>query len=617
MDFMKGLISNILNDQNKERYKSLLKIIARHWQKLFFAMLCMIVVAGSTAASAYLVKPMLDDIFVNKDRAGLLFIPVAAIVVFLLKGIATYGQHYLMSYVGEQVIKSFRDTLYERIIDLPLAYFHQEKTGTLMSRITNDVNIVKGMVSSAVTSLLRDFFTVIGLTCVIFYMDWRLAAWAFLVLPAAFYPIVAFGRRVRRFSTGCQEAMAELNVFLHETFSGAKIVKIFTMEDYEKNRFKDKTEKLFRLEIKSVVAKSLSSPIMEFLGGVGIAFIIWFGGSRVISGASTTGTFFSFLTAVMMLYDPVKKLTNLNNTIQEGLAAVTRIYDVIEQQPEISSDKGKSFNCIENTEDNLFFNSLTLESCRMAIKFENVFFKYSNDRNSDNYDKNSEWVLSDINLNVKQGEVVALVGMSGGGKTSLVNLIPRFYDVTEGKITIGDTDIREIPLPILRSRISIVTQEPILFNESVRDNIRYGRAGASDLEVEEAAKSAYAHDFITAFPQGYDTIIGELGNRLSGGERQRICIARALIKDAPILILDEATSALDVEAEQIVQKALANLMKGRTTFVIAHRLSTIAHADRIIVISSGRIVETGTHEELMAKGGEYFKMRSMRHLTQN
>lgn len=593
--FMKNLIFNISDIsgvEHKERYKALLHIIGEHWQKLFFAMLCMVVVAGSTAASAYLVKPMLDDIFVNKDRASLLFIPVAAIVVFLLKGLATYGQHYLMSYVGEQVIKSFRNLLYQRIIELPLAYFHQEKTGTLMSRITNDVNIIKGMVSTAVTSLLRDFFTAIGLTCVIFYMDWKLAVWAFLILPAAFYPIVAFGRRVRRFSTGCQEAMADLNVFLHETFSGVKVVKIFTMESYEKRRFREKSDRMFRLEMKSVVAKSLSSPIMEFLGGVGIAFIIWFGGSRVISGASTTGTFFSFLTAVMMLYDPVKKLTNLNNTVQEGLAAVTRIYDVIEQKSETCQS---SANTAESSET---------AQISMMIRFDKVFFKYGDD-------KDNVWALSDINLNVKAGEIVALVGMSGGGKTSLVNLLPRFYDVTEGNITIGEDDIRDIPLQSLRKKISIVTQEPILFNESVRDNIRYGRLDASDLEVEEAARSAFAHDFITAFPKGYDTLIGELGSRLSGGEKQRICIARALIKDAQILILDEATSALDVEAERVVQKALANLMRGRTTFVIAHRLSTIAHANKIILIDNGKIVETGTHEELMRMGGEYFKMQNM------
>ncbi|MBF0572425.1 MAG: ABC transporter ATP-binding protein [Desulfamplus sp.] len=623
-------ISTILDDKNRERYKSLFQVIWQHWEKLFFAMICMVVVAGSTAASAYLVKPMLDDIFVNKDSNGLLFIPVAAITVFLLKGVATYGQNYLMSYVGEQVIKSFRNRLYENIVNLPLAFFNKEKTGTLMSRITNDVNIVKGMVSSAVTSLLRDFFTVIGLICVIFYMDWKLAVWAFLVLPIAFYPIVAFGRRVRRFSTGCQEAMAEINVFLHETFSGIKVVKIFTMESYEKERFKEKTDTLFRLEMKSVVAKSLSSPIMEFLGGVGIAFIIWFGGSRVISGVSTTGTFFSFLTAVMMLYDPVKKLTNLNNTVQEGLAAITRIYDVIEQKPEIERiDKQQSttiFNShvIKEIED--FSSSSSLKNLNendLEISFNKVFFKYNDgfgyiedksDINNKN-DKEHLWILRNINLNVKAGEVVALVGMSGGGKTSLVNLIPRFYDVTDGSIEIGNKkikeDIRDIPLPFLRGIISIVTQEPILFNESIKDNIRYGRLAASDHEIEEAARAAYAHDFIIGFPKGYDTVIGELGSRLSGGEKQRICIARALIKNAPILILDEATSALDVESEKIVQKALVNLMKGRTTFVIAHRLSTIAHANKIIFINKGEIVESGTHAELMAIGGEYFKMQVM------
>jgi len=613
--------SNLSGRHHKERYLELLKIIALHWQKLFFAMICMLAVAASTAASAYLVKPMLDDIFVNKDRTGLLFIPAAAVIIFLLKGLGTYGQQYWMSYVGEQVIKSFRNALYERIIDLPLSFFHREKTGTLMSRITNDVNIIKGMVSTAVTGLLRDFFTVIGLTGVIFYMDWKLAMGAFFILPAAFYPIVLFGKRVRRFSTGSQEAMADLNVFLHETFSGTKAVKIFTMEPYEKRRFREKSELIFKLEMKSVVAKSLSSPVMEFVGGLGIAFIIWFGGSRVISGSSTTGTFFSFLTAVMMLYDPVKQLTKLNNTVQEGMAAITRIYDIMERESEIVESE----------------DSITLGTeVSMGVTFEEVFFRYQPDKEAatpENRDLNSgstdtpqdieeissrassSWVLSDINLHVEPGEVVALVGMSGGGKTSLVNLIPRFYDVSAGRITIDKKDIRDISLSSLRGKISIVTQEPILFNETVQDNIRYGRLDASDHEIEEAARAAFAHDFITSFPKGYDTIIGELGSRLSGGEKQRICIARALIKNAPILILDEATSALDVEAERVVQKALGNLMQGRTTFVIAHRLSTIASADRILVINRGEIVEQGTHDELMTVGGEYFKMQNMQHLT--
>ena len=563
-----------------------LSLILVHWKKLVLAMGCMVIVAGATSASAYLVKPMLDDIFINRDKTKLLLIPGAAILVFFLKGVGSYGQGYLMNYVGEDIIKQFRISLYERIIDLPLAFFHTEKTGTLMSRITNDVNIVKGMVSTAVTSLLRDAFTVVGLTGVVLYMDWILAVGAFIVLPFAFYPIVLFGRRVRRFSTGCQEAMADLNVFLHETFSGIKVVKIFTMELFEKKRFKNKTQELFRLEMKSTIAKSLSSPVMEFVGGIGIAFIIWFGGSRVISGASTPGTFFSFLTAVMMLYDPIKKLSNLNNVVQEGAAALTRIFDVIERESEIIDPVAP----------------LEFKGARVGLAFENVSFAYNSDEKQ---------VLRNISLEVNPGEVLAIVGMSGGGKTSLVNLVPRFYDATQGRVLVNGTDVKELSLNCLRRHISIVTQEPILFNETVRDNIRYGRMDATDGEVEAAAESAYAHDFILGFPKGYDTMIGELGNRLSGGEKQRICIARALVKDAPVLILDEATSALDAEAEGVVQKALSNLMKGRTTLVIAHKLATIDHAHRIVLLKNGIIVEQGTHDELMAQHKEYFKLQTM------
>ncbi len=580
------LMKKIFTKKITDRERALLKLILSHWKKLAAAMVCMMIVAAATSISAYLVKPMLDDIFINKDKTELLLLPGAAVLIFFLKGMGAYGQQYLMKYVGEAIIMEFRNSLYEKIIDMPMAFFHREKIGTLMSRITNDVNIVKGMVSTAVTSFTRDFFTVLGLTGVIFYMDWKLALGAFLVLPAAFYPIFIFGRKVRKFSTGCQEAMADLNNFLHETFSGTKIVKIFTMEEFEKDRFRKKAYDLFKLEMKSVMAKALSSPVMEFLGGLGIAFIIWFGGSRVVSGASTPGTFFSFLTAVMMLYAPVKKMSKLNNTIQEGLAAITRIFDIIEKQPEIKEPE----------------NPVLLEGSSFDINFIDVDFAYDSD---------SDPVLKDINLKVEPGEILAIVGMSGGGKTSLVNLIPRFYDVSAGKILVGGKDIRDIPVKALRSKISIVTQEPILFNETVRDNIRYGKWDASEEEIKNAAKAAYAYNFIMNFPKGFDTPIGELGNRLSGGEKQRICIARALIKDAPILILDEATSSLDSEAEQVVQKALGNLMKGRTTFVIAHRLSTVDHAHRIILIKDGKIVEQGSHTELMMKRGEYFKLQTM------
>ncbi|MCK5695471.1 MAG: ATP-binding cassette domain-containing protein [Desulfobacula sp.] len=571
---------------SKTRRKKIIALVSIYRPRLLLAAVCMIVVAGANGSMALMVKPVMDDIFIRQDRDMLLLIPGLAILIFFLKGLGSFGSEYLMNYIGEKIIRFFRDSLYEKITDLPIFFIHKEKTGALMSRITNDVNIVKGMVSTAVINLFRDFFSVLAFLFVIFYRDWQLALGAFVVLPLAFYPIVLFGRRVRKFSTGTQETMADLNSFLHETFTGSKIIKIFNLQAFEKNRFKEKTRELFRFEMKKVIAKALSSPVMEFLGGFGIAFIIWFGGLRVINGISTPGTFLSFLTAVMMLYDPVKKLSGLNNTIQEGVASAARIFDVLEeesgilekQNPEVL--KGSSFN----------------------VEFDHVDFSY---------DKNEAPALNDVNLKVAPGEVLALVGMSGGGKTSLVNLVPRLYDATEGAVLVGGKNIKDLSIKSLRDHISIVTQEPILFNESVKDNIRYGKMEATDLEIENAARAAYAYDFIQGFPKGFDTIIGELGSRLSGGEKQRLCIARALIKDAPILILDEATSALDSQAERVVQKALENLMKGRTSFVIAHRLSTIDYASRIILLKNGSIKEQGTHDELMALKGEYYKLQAM------
>nr|WP_155320622.1 ABC transporter ATP-binding protein [Desulfosarcina alkanivorans] len=547
---------------------------------------CSLMISAATTATGYLIKPVIDDIFVNRDTTGLIVMPLLVIVVFLINGLGRYGQEYFMNYVGEDIIRRLRNQLYDHIQDLSLAFFQKARTGTLMSRITNDVNILKSMVSTAVTSSMRDIATIVGLTGVIFYQNWRMAIIAFFVLPVAFWPIFILGRKVRRVSTGCQEAMASLSAFLHETFAGSKIVKAFGMEQHEKRRFFDQTRQLFNLEIKGVKVRALSSPIMEFFGGLGIAFVIWYGGSEVVAGKTTPGTFMSFLACVLLLYDPVRKLSHLNNTIQQGMAAADRVFDIIETPCDIQDSAAPQ----------------SIVPGPHQVSFEKVRFSYGN-----------QDVLKGIDLKVDHGQVLALVGMSGGGKSTLANLIPRFFDVTGGCIRIDGTDIRDYALANLRSQIAIVTQDPILFNETVRDNITYGRPDATEEQIVAAARAAFAHDFIQRFPNGYDTMIGELGGRLSGGEKQRLCIARALIKNAPILILDEATSSLDSEAESVVQKALENLMHGRTTVVIAHRLSTIASADHIAVIVGGRIVEEGTHETLLSANGEYRKLYSMQY----
>ncbi|MBW1989518.1 MAG: lipid A export permease/ATP-binding protein MsbA [Deltaproteobacteria bacterium] len=568
----------------KHRHRELLSLIWENKARLLLAMVCMILMSGSMATVAYLVEPAMDKIFVNRQAAALTLIPLVVVIVFFIRGASYYGQEYLMGWVGENIIRRLRDMLYGRMMDLPLSFFQGEKTGELMSRITWDVNVIRAMVTTAVTSSLRDFFSIVFLTGVIFYQDWVMAIFALVILPAAFYPIYYFGRKVRRLSTGVQEAMGDMNSHLQETFTGNKVVRAFGMEEKEKDRFYKKTADLFSLSVRQVRAKAITSPIMEFLGGVGIAGVIWYGGYLVFQGDKTPGQFFSFMAAVLMLYDPVKKLSRLNAAVQEGLAAWDRIFDIVETESEIKEKE----------------NPCQLAPGTHTVKFENVSFAYGD-----------TLVLKDINLQVDPGEVVALVGASGGGKTSLVNLIPRFYDVTAGSVKIDGVDVRDYSLSSLRAEIAIVTQEPILFNDTVRNNIAYGNEKATEEEIMEAARAAYAHEFITRLPKGYDSVVGELGGRLSGGEKQRLCIARALLKDAPILILDEATSSLDTQSERVVQKALENLMAGRTSFVIAHRLSTIRHADRILVVQGGEIVEQGDHRTLMAADGLYARLCRM------
>jgi subfamily B ATP-binding cassette protein MsbA len=562
-----------------------LKLVKPQWFRLLSAMLCMMAAAALTGAIAYLVKPVLDDIFFKKNMQMLKLLPLAIIFVYLFKGAAYFAQAYLMNYVGHTIIKQLRDDLYTHLQILPLSFFHKHDTGPLMARIINDVNLVKSMVSDAVTAALKHCFTILCLLFVIFYRDWLLALIAVTVLPVAVIPIVKFGRRTRQLSTRAQEAVADMSALLHETITGNRIVKAFGMESYENKRFFEKTAHLFRYEMKTIMVKAISSPVMELLGGLGITIIIWYGGYKVIEGTSTPGTFFSFMTALIMLYEPIKKISKLNNVAQEGLAAAVRVYDILDTDSDIVDREGALE--IDLGDD-------------YSVVFRNVSFKYED-----------QMVLKDINLDVRKGEIVALVGMSGGGKTTLVNLIPRFYDVTEGAILLRGHDLREVKIKSLRNQIGIVTQDPLLFNDTIRNNIGYGNLDASESGIVQAAKAAHAYDFIQSFSQQFDTVVGERGVRLSGGEKQRICVARALLKNAPILILDEATSSLDTESELAVQRALDNLMRGRTTFVIAHRLSTIRHADRILVMVDGRIVEEGRHEELLARRGEYCKLYEM------
>ena len=562
----------------------LLQYVKDSWFKLALSAVCSAVVAAMTAASAYLVKPVVEKIFEQKDAQMLMWIPLMVVAVFLTKGIAAYWATYLLNHVGQSVIMRLRNRLYSHIQDLPLAFFQREKIGDLMSRITSDVAIISSMFTSAITGSIRDCFTIIGLLSVTFYLIPKLALYAFVVLPIAAFPIFHFGRKIRRVRLGAQEAMADLNAFLHETFIGNIIVKAFGMEDYEKNRFAGRSRKIFRLEMKEAKVKAMTSPIMELLGGIGIAFIIWYGGRDVMAGTYSFGTFMSFLTAVGLLYQPLKKISRLNNAIQRGLAAIERIFDILARRSEIIEAE----------------SPVQIPPGPHRIEFKNVGFKYD-----------TSMVLQNINLTVNTGEIIALVGMSGGGKTSLVNLIPRFYDVTDGAVLIDGVDIRNTAVSALRQRIAVVTQEPILFNDTVRNNIAYGSQGASEQEIIQASKAAYSYDFIKSFPDGFDTSIGDLGGRLSGGQKQRICIARAILKNSPILILDEATSSLDSESEILVQKALGNLMQGRTTFIIAHRLSTIGYAHRILVIADGRIIEAGLHKQLMERRGEYYKLYQM------
>ena len=556
-----------------------------HLPRLGLAMLCMAVAAGGTAALAYLMEPVLDDVFINKDRDMLIWVPVVVIVVTLLKGAATYGQAVLMAFVGQRIIADLQTKLFGHVIRFDLAFFHETASGKLVSRMTNDINLMRNAVANALTGLIKDSLTLLFLLAVMFEKDWKLALLAFVVFPIAVFPIIRIGRRMRKVSTSALDELGRFTARLNEAFQGARHVKAYNMEAFESERTERLIESVFRLIFKALRTRAAASPIMETLGGVFIALVILYGGWQVIEATLTPGEFFAFITAMLLAYQPLKALANLNTNLQEGLAATQRVFDVLDTEPRITSSPDAPALAVDGGE----------------IIFDDVSFSYDT----------GTAALNGVSLNVPAGRTVALVGPSGAGKSTILNLLPRFYDADGGQVTIDGTDVRKVDLASLRNAIGLVSQETVLFDDSVRANIAYGRPAASEAEIIAAAEGADAHDFISQLPDGYDTLIGEHGARLSGGQRQRLSIARAMLKDAPILLLDEATSALDPETERQIQQSLRHLMQGRTTLVIAHRLTTVQEADIIHFIKDGRVAESGSHSALMAKDGAYARLYSL------
>jgi subfamily B ATP-binding cassette protein MsbA len=579
-----------MNHADLRLYFRLLTYLKPHKWRMTAAIAAMLGVSALTALLAYLVKPVLDDVFFAKREAMLYLLPPLVVILYLIKGFLSYTHNFQMSYIGNATVTRLRDELFASIQSQPLSFFDGEATGVLMSRLTYDVNLLQDAVTRVVTSLFKDSFTVIGLTVIIFYREWRLALLAMVVFPLAVLMIIHLGKRIRRISQATQVANAHLYNVLQESLIGQRIVKAFAREEYEEKRFSKANWDYFRIRMKLNATRELSPPVMELLGSLGMAGIIFYGGYAVIRGTSTPGTFFSFLAALLMLYQPIKSLSAVQNVLQEGLAAATRVFGLMDRPPEIKDVP----------------SAATLPHLAEEISYDRVNFAYDGRQD----------VLHNIRFTVRRGEVVALVGPSGAGKSTLLNLLPRFYDVSGGAIRIDGNDIRSVTLASLRQQIGVVTQQTILFNDTVRHNVAYGRLSASEEALINALKAAHAYDFVMALPAGLDTLIGEQGVRLSGGERQRLAIARALLKDPPILILDEATSSLDSESEREVQQALDRLIVGRTTLVIAHRLSTVRNADRIIALEDGRIREIGTHAELLAANGLYRRLYEMQFLRE-
>lgn len=565
-------------------YKRLFPFVMPYWRKFLLAALCTIPVSLCTTAIAYLVKPALDDVFLKKDLQMLRLIPIAIIVLYATRGLFEFMFRYFLGSVGQHIMRNFQNLIYAHLQVLPLSFFSRSRTGSLITRITNDVTLISGAINEGLVDIFKESITAAGLIAVLFKQDAKLACVSFLIIPWMLVPIWRFGQKSRRFSTKGQEKIGRIATFIHEAITGCRIVKAFCMEEYENARFQEENRRLLKLRLKRLRIRAVSGPLMEFIGGLAGAAVIFYGGYNVLNGTSTPGTFFSFVAALLLLYSPARNSSTAVQDIQEGLAGAKRVFDILDTEPDLKEKE----------------NAVALPPVRGSVSFTAVRFSYGGDP-----------VLQAIDLQVQPGEVIALVGMTGCGKTTMVNLIPRFYDVTSGAVMIDGHDVRDVTFASLRSQISLVSQHPFIFNDTMYNNIAYGDLHCGREAVLQAARAAFAHEFIMELPEGYDTVVGEHGQKLSGGQRQRIAIARAILKNAPVLILDEATSSLDSQLEQEIQHSLEGLIRGRTTFIISHRLSTIRNAHRIIVLAAGRIVETGTHDELLARGGEYTKLYSV------
>lgn len=562
-----------------KNYMRLLAYIKPYTRRLALAVVCIIMAAGANLYLPWIIKDMIDDVLMSKDMVMLNLIAAGILVVMFTRGVFYYGQSYLVSYVGQRVIIDVRSVLFRKFQRMPLSYYDKQQTGTVMSYITNDVAVMQSAIVDNLIELVTEGSILIGSLAMMIYLDWKLSLLTLMTIPLVGFAMKIFGRKLKRSSTVIQERVAEITSLLQESISAIRVVKSFVRESYETKRFEEQNWRNFQAAMKNVKLSSLLTPTVEFLAAIAVTFIVWFGGYEVVNEVITAGELVAFLTYAVNLANPVKRLSKVYAAIQKAMAAADRVFAVMDLDEKITDVPGAQ----------------PLPPIKGKVEFKDVTFSY----------KDGQPALEHISLKAEPGQMIALVGPSGSGKSTIANLIPRFYDVDSGVITIDDHDIRQVTADSLREQIGLVPQETMLFSTTVMENIRYGRLEATDEEVIEAAKAANAEEFIKELPEGYDTKLGERGLNLSGGQRQRLAIARAILKNPRVLILDEATSALDTESEKIVQDALDNLMVGRTSFVIAHRLSTIFNADQIFVVENGHLREHGTHEELLAAGGLY------------